>query len=138
MNNKDLAQINREKTTVKVVEAIQRLKRKKTKITISSVAKEARVTRQTLYNRPDLKMKIDEANSLMNDQKRTKKVDNKQSLQEKRIKRLQEELAKSKDENIKLLDQNIILTEENIKLQRKIADLEEKLYKDSVIKLVKR
>ena len=58
MNNKDLAEINREKTTVKVVEAIQKLKRKKMKITISSVANEANVTRQTLYNRPDLKLKL--------------------------------------------------------------------------------
>lgn len=138
MNNKDLAQINREKTTVKVVEAIRRLKRKKMKITISSVAKEAGVTRQTLYNRPDLKIKIDEVNSLMNDKKKTKKIDDKQSIQEKRIKRLQKELAESKDENLKLLDQNVTLTEENIKLKRKIAELEEKLYKDSVIKLVQR
>jgi len=73
MNNTDLADINREKTTVKVVEAIQKLKKKKANITITSVAKEAGVTRQTLYNRPDLKLKIDEANSLMNDKKKLKK-----------------------------------------------------------------
>ncbi|UUV24522.1 MULTISPECIES: DUF6262 family protein [Lysinibacillus] len=138
MNNKDLAEINREKTTVKVVEAIQKLKRKKMKITISSVANEANVTRQTLYNRPDLKLKIDEANSLMNDKKRTKEVDNKNSVQEKRIKRLQEELKQSNEEKLKLLDQNVFLTEEIINLQRRIADLEEKVYKDSVIKLVQR
>ena len=138
MNYKDLAEINREKTTVKVVEAIQKLKRKKLKITISTVAKEAGVTRQTLYNRSDLKIKIDEANSLKNDQKKTKKVEDKQSLQDKRIKRLQEELAQARDENLKLLNQNVILTEGNIKLQRKIADLEEKLYKDIVINLVQR
>lgn len=138
MNNKDLAAINREKTTVKVIEAIQKLKRKKIKITISSVAKEAGVTRQTLYNRPDLKIKIDEANSLLNDQKKAGKAEDKRSVQEKRIKRLQEELAQSKDENIKLLDQNVLLTEENIKLKRKIAELEEKLYKDNVIKIVNR
>ena len=138
MNNKDLAEINREKTTVKVVEAIQKLKRKKMKITISSVANEANVTRQTLYNRPDLKLKIDEANSLMNDKKRTKEVDNKNSVQEKRIKRLQEELKQSNEEKLKLLDQNVFLTEEIINLQRRIADLEEKVYKYSVIKLVQR
>lgn len=138
MNNKDLAEINREKTTVKVVEAIRKLKRKKMKITISSVAKEAGVTRQTLYNRSDLKIKIDEANSLMNDKKKPKKIEDKQSVQEKRIKQLQEKLAQSKDENLKLLDQNVIMTEENIKLKRKIAELEEKLYKDSVIRLVQR
>lgn len=137
MNNKDLAGINREKTTVKVVEAIQKLKRKKMKITISSVANEANVTRQTLYNRPDLKIKIDEANSLMNDKKKPKEVDNKNSVQEKRIKRLQEELKQSNDEKLKILDQNVFLTEEIINLQRKIADLEEKLYKDNVIELVK-
>lgn len=138
MNNKDLAEINREKTTVKVVEAIQKLKRKKMKITISSVASEANVTRQTIYNRPDLKLKIDEAISLMNDKKKPKEVDNKNSVQEKRIKRLQEELKQSSDEKLKLLDQNVFLTEEIINLQRKIADLEEKLYKDNVIELVKR
>lgn len=136
MNNKDLAQINREKTTVKVVEAIRRLKRKKMKITISSVAKEAGVTRQTLYNRPDLKIKIDEVNSLMNDKEKSKTVDDKHSVQEQRIKRLQEKLVQSKDENLNLLDQNVILTEENIKLQRKIVELEEKFYKDNIIKLV--
>lgn len=136
MNNKDLAEMNREKTTVKVVEAIQRLKKKKMKISVSSVAKEAKITRQTLYNRPDLKVKIDEVNSLMNDKKKSKAVDGKHSVQEQRIKRLQEQLSQSKDENLKLLDQNIILTEENIKLQRKIAELEERLYKDNVIKLV--
>lgn len=138
MNNRDLAEINREKTTVKVVEAIQKLKRRKMKITISSVANEANVTRQTLYNRPDLKLKIDEVNSLMNDKKKPKEVDNKNSVQEKRIKRLQEELKQSNDEKLKLLDQNVFLTEEIINLQRKIADLEEKIYKDNVIELVKR
>lgn len=137
MNNKDLAGINREKTTVKVVEAIQKLKRKKMKITISSVANEANVTRQTLYNRPDLKLKIDEVNSLMNDKKEPKEVNNKNSVQEKRIKQLQEALKQSNDEKLKLLDQNVFLTEEIINLQRKIADLEEKLYKDNVIELVK-
>lgn len=137
MNNKDLAEINREKTTIKVVEAIQKLKRKKMKINISSVANEAKVTRQTLYNRPDLKLKIDEANSLMNDKKEPKEVNNKNSVQEKRIKRLQEALKQSNDEKLKLLDQNVFLTEEIINLQRKIADLEEKLYKDNVIELVK-
>ena len=138
MNNKDLADINREKTTVKVVEAIQRLKRKKTNITITSVAKEAGVTRQTLYNRPDLKIKIDEANSLLKDQTKPKKSEDKFSVQEKRLKKLQEELSQSKEENIKLLNQNVLLTETNFKLQRKIAELEEKLYADKVIQLVKR
>ncbi|WHP40547.1 hypothetical protein QIX46_18665 [Lysinibacillus boronitolerans] len=74
----------------------------------------------------------------MNDKKRTKEVDNKNSVQEKRIKRLQEELKQSNEEKLKLLDQNVFLTEEIINLQRRIADLEEKVYKDSVIKLVQR
>lgn len=137
MNNKDLAEINREKTTKKVMEAIQKLKKKKIKISISAVAKEAAITRQTLYNRTDLKIKIDEANALLNDQSKSRKRFNKLGIQEERIKRLQEIITQLKEENIKLLDQNVFLTEDKMKLERKIADLEEKLYKDNVVKILK-
>jgi lambda repressor-like predicted transcriptional regulator len=141
MTNKDLAAINREKTTKKVLETLNMLKKRKKTISINTLSKEAGISRQTLYNRPDLKAKLDEVNSLIQDglnAKQPNKKTHRLTVQEKRIQRLQNELDESKEENIKLLDQNSILTETILKLQRKIADLEERLYKDTVIELVKR
>ncbi len=105
------------------------------------MAKEAGISRQTLYNRSDLKAKLDEVNSLIQDSlkpKQEQRTTNKENIQERRIQRLQEELAQTKDENVKLLDQNVLLTEANLKLQKQVADLEERLYNDTVTKLAKR
>lgn len=141
VKNKALAELNREKTAQKVLETLGRLKKRKKTITLSVLAKEAGISRQTLYNRSDLKAKLDEVNSLIQDSLKPKQVQrttNKENIQERRIQRLQEELAQTKDENVKLLDQNVLLTEANLKLQKQVADLEERLYNDTVTKLAKR
>lgn len=138
-HSKDLAALNREKTTQKVLRTLERLKKRKKPITQALLNKEAGIARQTLYNRPDLKAKLDEVNSLIKDRgKSVQEKTTKLSTQESRIKRLRNELQEVKDDFNKLLDQNASLTQKNFDLQEKVADLEEKLYKNSVIKLARK
>ena len=139
MKNEELAELNREKTNKRVQDALKKLKKKKTIISLSQLAKEAGVSRQTLYNRPDLKGKLDELNSLTMDKQNSKQVQGKKTTtQESRILKLKDELQKVKGDYTKLLDQNVALTEMNFRKDAKIAELEEKLFKDKVIQLVKR
>lgn len=129
-----MAEIKRLDTEKRVMKALKRLKKEgeitKKTISIAKLAKEAGVTRQTLYNRPDLTAKLDEINSLIKDNDETTSPNGTKQIavQEQRIERLQKELAKLKVDFNKLLDQNEALTEQNFKFRKQVADLEERLY----------
>ena len=133
------AQTKRDNTTRKVVEALNSLKKAKKTINKSTVAREAKIERKTLYNRPDLVAMIDEAKSLMEDSKTPqKKEQGSGNLQQARFLKLREKVKELQIEKQKLLDQNVELTESVLDLQRKVADLEERLYKNKTINLVNR
>jgi Family of unknown function (DUF6262) len=133
------AQKNRERTTIKVTEALKRLKKAKKPINIQMVAREAGISRKTLYNREDLKVLIEETKSLMNDVSKSEiKKSSSGKLNEQRIKGLREKNKELQSEKQELLEQNAGLTELVWKLQEKIADLEERLYKDTSVTLLKK
>lgn len=134
-----LAEINRLRTTEKVKEALETLKKRNLPINISSVSKMAKVSRKTIStNRPDLKAMIEEAKALQKDlqapteQRRISK----NLTQSERIKRLREKNRELIEDKKKLLEQNALLTKENIKLKERLADLEEKLYLETKLKVV--
>ncbi|MEK4503965.1 DUF6262 family protein [Bacillus sp. FSL R12-0069] len=130
---------NRERTTTKVIEALERLKKSKKSISIQKVANEAGISRKTIYNRPDLKAMIEEIKSLMKDTKNAKeKSVSPRPLQEERITKLREKVKALQQDKQKLLEQNAELTETVLELKRKLADLEERLYQDRKIAPVNR
>ncbi|MFR9694397.1 DUF6262 family protein [Bacillus mobilis] len=132
------AEKNRQRTTTKVIEALERLK-KSGGISIQKVAKEAGISRKTLYNRPDLKAMIEEVKSLMKDTKNNKKKrGNVQSLQEERIVKLREKVKVLQQDKQKLLEQNAGLTEMVFELKRKVVDLQDSLYQERRITSVDR
>ncbi|MGM2821195.1 DUF6262 family protein [Bacillus cereus group sp. Bce001] len=132
------AEKNRQRTTTKVIEALERLK-KSGGISIQKVAKEAGISRKTLYNRPDLKAMIEEVKSLMKDTKNNeKKRGNAQSLQEERIVKLREKVKVLQQDKQKLLEQNAGLTEMVFELKRKVVDLQDSLYQERRITSVER
>jgi predicted nuclease with TOPRIM domain len=133
-----LADQNRLRTTEKVVEALEKLKKSKAPITIKSVSDKANISRKTIYNRPDLKALIEETQSLQSDLKiATREESNpKGSTQAERIKRLREKNKLLIEEKKMVLEQNMILTTEVTNLKNRLADLEEKLYSMTNLKVV--
>lgn len=122
-----LAELNRAKSTFKVDEALDHLKKHKLPINIKSVSNQAGISRKTVYNRPDLRLKIDEAISLQNDITHFKTAERKPkgSVQAERIEKLREKNKKLIEEKKAILEQNIILTKENSMLKQRLHDLEE-------------
>ncbi|HDR3523467.1 MULTISPECIES: TetR/AcrR family transcriptional regulator [Bacillus] len=132
------AEKNRQRTTTKVIEALERLK-KSGGISIQKVAKEAGISRKTLYNRPDLKAMIEEVKSLMKDTKNNKeKRGNVHSLQEERIIKLRDKVKTLQQEKQKLLEQNAGLTETVFELKQEVLELQECLYQEKRITSVER
>ncbi|MDA2194714.1 DUF6262 family protein [Bacillus cereus group sp. BceL221] len=132
------AEKNRQRTTTKVIEALERLK-KSGGISIQKVAKEAGISRKTLYNRPDLKAMIEEVKSLMKDTKNNKeKRGNVRSLQEERIIKLRDKVKTLQQEKQKLLEQNAGLTETVFELKQEVLELQECLYQEKRITAVER
>ncbi|AMR87216.1 MULTISPECIES: TetR/AcrR family transcriptional regulator [Bacillus cereus group] len=132
------AEKNRQRTTKKVIEALERLK-KSGGISIQKVAKEAGISRKTLYNRPDLKAMIEEVKSLMKDTKNNKeKRGNVRSLQEERIIKLRDKVKTLQQEKQKLLEQNAGLTETVFELKQEVLELQECLYQEKRITEVER
>lgn len=124
-----LAEFNRAKSTMKVEEALKALKKAGKPISLASVAKEANISRKTLYNRPDLKAMVEEAISLQSDlkvpempAKRSKRQNGK--LQAERIEKLRAENKQLKEDKKSLLTENAKLTTENQNFKRRIYDLE--------------
>ncbi len=132
------AEKNRQRTTTKVIEALERLK-KSGGISIQKVAKEAGISRKTLYNRPDLKAMIEEVKSLMKDTKNSKeKRGNVRSLQEERIIKLRDKVKTLQQEKQKILEQNAGLTETVFELKQEVLELQECLYQEKRITSVER
>lgn len=124
-----LAEFNRAKSTMKVEEALKALKKVGKPISLASVAKEANISRKTLYNRPDLKAMVEEAISLQSDlkdlempAKRSKRQNG--TLQAERIEKLRAENKQLKEDKKSLLTENAKLTTENQNFKRRIYDLE--------------
>lgn len=133
-----LAEQNRLRTTEKVVEALEKLKKGKAPITIKSVCEKAEIARKTIYNRPDLKAMVEEAQSLQNDLSSQNKAENKKrgSLQAERLNKLIEANKALKDDKKKLLEQNMILTKRITQLENRLVDLEDKLYSKTQLKVI--
>lgn len=125
-----LAEFNRAKSTMKVEEALKALKKVGKPISLASVAKEANISRKTLYNRPDLKAMVEEAISLQSDLKGPEMPPAKRSrrqngaLQAERIEKLRAENKQLKEDKKSLLTENVKLTTENQNFKRRIYDLE--------------
>ncbi|CAM5197632.1 hypothetical protein UACE39S_01292 [Ureibacillus acetophenoni] len=124
-----LAEFNRAKSTMKVEEALKALKKAGKPISLARVAKEANISRKTLYNRPDLKAMVEEAISLQSDlkvpempAKRSKRQNG--TLQAERIEKLRAENKQLKEDKKSLLTENAKLTTENQNFKRRIYDLE--------------
>ncbi|QPQ32303.1 DUF6262 family protein [Lysinibacillus sp. JNUCC 51] len=125
-----LPEFNRAKSTMKVEEALKVLKKADKPISLASVAKEAEISRKTLYNRPDLKAMVEEAISLQSDLKapvspptRSKRQNG--TLQAERIEKLRAENKQLKEDKKSLLTENANLTTENLNFKRRIYDLEQ-------------
>lgn len=125
--SKSLAELNRERSTLKVEKAINELKKSNAPINIKSVCEKAGISRKTIYNRLDLKLMIEEAALVQFDNKKDKSVERKSngSLQKQRIEKLKEKNRELIEDKKAILEQNMILTKENSMLKQRIFDLEE-------------
>lgn len=125
-----LAESNRAKTTIKVEDALLYLKKRKLPINIKSVSEQAGITRKTIYNRPDLKLMIEEAISLEKDLNTSKSFERrpKGSVQAERIEKLREKNKQLIEDKKAILEQNMNLVKENNTLKRRLHDLEERLH----------
>jgi hypothetical protein len=132
-----LAELNRAKSTLKVDEALNHLKKLKLPINIKSVSDQAGISRKTVYNRPDLRLKIEEAISLQNDIKQFKTAEKKikSTVQSERIEKLREKNKQLVEDKKAILEQNRILTKENNMLKQRLHDLEEILQLQRNIKV---
>lgn len=133
-----LAELNRLRTTEKVKEALEKMRKSKITINVKSVSETAKISRKTIYNRPDLKALIEEYQSLQTDLNNSKTSESKPkgSSQENRIKQLRGKNRELIEDKKKLLEQNMLLTKEITKLQNRIFDLEEKLYSQATLKVI--
>lgn len=133
--SKSLAELNRERTTLKVKEALAKLRKSNLNINIKSVSEKAGISRKTIYNRLDLKLMIEEATMVQNDIKKSKsngaiEKQSNASIQKQRIEKLRENNRQLIEDKKAILEQNMILTKENSTLKRRIYDLEELLQKN--------
>lgn len=121
-----LAEINRSRTTEKVVKSLNYLKKKDLPISIKSVSEHAGISRKTIYNRIDLKLMIEEIQSLKNDKNRSNslKESKKQTIQTERLEKLRNKNRELVEQKQLLLEQNKKLTLENTKLMKRVHDLE--------------
>lgn len=133
-----LAELNKERTTAKVKEALNRMKKGKVPINIKSVSETAKISRKTIYNRLDLKALIEEYQSLQADFNNPKGLESKPkgSSQAERIKSIREKNKELIEEKKKLLEQNLLLTKEITNLQNRLFDLEERLYVQGNLKVL--
>lgn len=125
-----LAELNRTRTTSKVKDSLAYLKKHNSPITIKSVCERAGISRKTIYNRPDLKLMIEEAQSYRSDSNSSKTVGEKPkgSVQAERIEKLRLKNKQLIEDKKVILEQNMILTKENNTLKRRLHELEELLY----------
>lgn len=133
-----LAELNRTRTTDKVKDSLSYLKRGNSPINIKSVCERAGISRKTIYNRPDLKLMIEEAQSYRNDSNSSKIVEKKPkgSVQAERIEKLRVKNKQLIEDKKAILEQNMILTKENTSLKRRIYDLEELLQKQKNLNVI--
>ena len=139
--SKSLAELNRERTTLKVKEALAKLRKSNSNINIKSVSEKAGISRKTIYNRLDLKLMIEEATMVQNDIKKSKSngAIEKQSnapIQKQRIEKLRENNRQLIEDKKAILEQNMTLTKENSTLKRRIYDLEELLQKNKSFNVI--
>ncbi|MED1919100.1 DUF6262 family protein [Bacillus thuringiensis] len=114
-------------TSDKVLKALESLRKGSKPITVAGVAKKAGIERKTIYNNPALLQRIKQVKEIQGNKKKQQSVEKAKSssIQEQRIKRLRDEIAKLSFEKAKVLHQNMLLTEEKLLLQRRVFELEE-------------
>jgi|SRR5690625_246272 len=126
----------------RVNQAITNIRRGKQKLTISRIAEKANIARETIYNRPELKQRCDQAIHIQEQQNipssetatSTKSRIGKPPLSgskllEKRYKRARNSLKLEQEKNAKLLGNNRKLVLEKDQFKGRILFLERKIEK---------
>ena len=110
----------------KVNKAIDRLKKKGTKITFDAVAKEAGVSRATIYNNEILKERVNSlkaTSSIVQNASETSQIKSKSQLQDDKIKALRERIRELEADKHNLIEQLVDYEEikaENERLKAQI------------------
>lgn len=119
--------MDKRSTTDKVLQALEALKRGGKTITVSGVAKKAGVERKTIYNHPELLLRVKQVSETRNaaNQASELNLDRGKSLEEERIARYRDDIGRLEEEKAKLLYQNKLLTEKLLAVQRRLFELED-------------
>lgn len=136
----------------RIDEAITNIKRGKQKLTISRIAEKAKTARKTIYNRPELKLRCDQAIQIQEQQNLSvKEIAAKQKLNggspplsgnkllEERYRKARDNLKLQHEKNAKLLENNRKLVIEKDQLKGRIVYLEERIQKmkDNIVRPMK-
>ncbi len=119
--------MDKRSTTDKVVQALEALKRAGKPVTLSGVAKRAGIERKTIYNHPELLLKVKQAAESRNvaNPAPEPKSSRGKSVGEDRIARYRNDIRRLEDEKAKLLYQNKLLMEDILAMQTRLSELEE-------------
>lgn len=133
-NDKQQEMLNR------VDQAISNLRRGKKKLSISKIAEKAGIARKTIYNRPELKQRCDQAIHLQEEQNRAgqevaagsvPQVENRpltgRKLLEERYRKSREGLKLEREKNARLLENNRQLVLDNAELKNRIQMLQQQI-----------
>lgn len=125
----------------RIDQAIMNLKRGKQKLTISKIAEKASIARKTIYNRPELRQRCDQAIHIQEQKMQSPNADrnsevpnnkpplSSNKLLEKRYTKVKGELRIEQEKNAKLLENNRKLIIEKDQLKGRIVFLEERIEK---------
>ena len=119
--------MDKRSTADKVLQALEALKRGGKTITVSGVAKKAGLERKTIYNHPELLLRVKQVAETRNaaNQGSEPNWDRGKSPEEERIARYRDDIRRLEEEKAKLLYQNTLLTEKLLAVQRRLFELEE-------------
>ncbi|TRM11039.1 hypothetical protein FH966_04470 [Lentibacillus cibarius] len=123
----------------KIDQAISNLRRGKKKLSISKIAEKAEIARKTIYNRPELKQRCEQAIHIQEEQNRAgeevaassvPQVEKNRPLTgrkllEERYRRSREDLKLERERNAKLLENNRQLVLEKAELKNRIQMLQQ-------------
>lgn len=129
-----------QKMLKKIDQAISNLRRGKKKLSISKIAEKAEIARKTIYNRPELKQRCEQAIHIQEEQNRAEQevaassvpqVENRpltgRKLLEERYRKSRKDLKLERERNAKLLENNRQLVLEKAELKNRIQMLQQQM-----------
>ncbi|MUK89340.1 hypothetical protein GMD78_13305 [Ornithinibacillus sp. L9] len=124
----------------RIDQAISNLRRGKKKLSISKIAEKAGIARKTIYNRPEIKQRCDQAILIQDEQSKAEQevaassvpqVENRpltgRKLLEERYRKSREDLKLEREKNAKLLENNRELVLEKAELKNRIQMLQQQM-----------